>query len=303
MAGVEGQTAEVVYGQKNNGQGYPVGRSAAFICPYPECGVFAQHTWALITEGAGFITGSTRTPRQVKTDPILVTALCESCNQEVVFLAGKVIAPSKTDAPTPTPDMPADVTADFEEARQIFHKSPRGAAALLRLSIQKLCVTLGSGKTDINAAIGELVKNGKISAELQRALDSVRVIGNEAVHPGVMNLKDDTDTALALFGLVNFIVEKGIAEPKRIAAIYASLPPGKLAGIARRDRIKALGTSHVDQVIGRAGPKRDRASSATSACGVGTNGTSYSGSAKPASSGKRGGGERSGGGSAPSARP
>lgn len=93
----------------------------------------------------------------------------------------------------------------------------------------------GSSQRDINAAVGELVREGKISADLQRALDTVRVIGNEAVHPGVMDLKDDTDTALALFGLVNFIVEMGISEPKRIAAIYASLPPNKLVGIARRD--------------------------------------------------------------------
>lgn len=235
---VEGRTAEVVYAEKNEGYGYPVGKSAAFICPYPDCGVFAQHAWALITEGAGYINSNTRTPRPVSTDQIIVAALCESCAHEVVFFGGKVIAPAKSDAPSPAPDMPADVSIDFEEARQIFHISPRGAAALLRLAIQKLCRELGSTQRDINTAIGELVRDGKISADLQKALDSVRVIGNEAVHPGVMDLKDDTDTALALFGLVNFIVEKGISEPKRIAAIYASLPPVKLAGIAQRDTPK-----------------------------------------------------------------
>lgn len=231
----EGRTAEVVFRELNEGQGIPVGKSAAFICPYPDCGVFAQHTWALITDGAGYENDHSRWPRSIKTDPLLVTALCESCDREVVFLAGKVIAPTKSDAPGPAPDMPIDVSADFEEARQIFHLSPRGAAALLRLSIQKLCKDLGSTQRDVNAAIGELVREGRISADLQKALDSVRVIGNEAVHPGVMDLRDDSDTALSLFHLVNFIVEKGISEPKRIATIYASLPPTKLASIAERD--------------------------------------------------------------------
>lgn len=231
----EGRTAEVVYRNLNSGFGFPTGRSAAFICPYADCGVYAQHYWALITEGAAFINESTRAPRGIAEDPILVTALCESCDREVVFMGGRVIAPLKTDAPPPAPDMPVEVSNDFEEARQIFHLSPRGAAALLRLAIQKLCGALGADQRDINAAIGQLVKAGRVSADLQMALDSVRVIGNEAVHPGVMDLNDDMDTALALFGLVNFIVEKGISEPKRMQAIYSSLPASKRDGIDLRD--------------------------------------------------------------------
>jgi hypothetical protein len=141
-----------------------------------------------------------------------------------------------SDAPPPNLDMPADVQADFSEAREIYHRSPRSAAALLRLAIQKLCPILGSKEKDINAAIGELFKNGAISATLQQALDSVRVIGNESVHPGTMDIKDDVQTALALFDLVNFVVEKGISEPKKIAAIYQTLPAAKISGIAQRDK-------------------------------------------------------------------
>lgn len=235
MVSVDGRTAEVVYQERSEGHGYPVGQSAPFICPYADCGVFAQHTWGIITEGYGYGNTSVRYPREIKTESVLIAARCEACDREVIFLSGRVIAPAKTDAPKPTDDMPSDVAADFEEARQIYHLSPRGAAALLRLAIQKLCAAMGSTHSDINGSIGELVRNGKISPDLQRALDSVRVIGNEAVHPGVMDLRDDTDIAHALFGLVNFIVEKGISEPKRIAAIYATLPAGKLAGIERRD--------------------------------------------------------------------
>ncbi|WP_324695493.1 DUF4145 domain-containing protein [Novosphingobium sp. RL4] len=132
--------------------------------------------------------------------------------------------------------MPVEVLEDFEEARRIHALSPRGAAALLRLVVQKLCPILGSDKKDINPAIGELVEKGIITGALQQALDSVRVIGNEAVHPGELNLKDDAVTVHSLFKLINFIIEKAITEPKAIDAIYQSLPAGKLAGIAARDK-------------------------------------------------------------------
>ena len=66
-----------------------------------------------------------------------------------------------------------------------------------------------------------LVEKG-LPLRLQQALDAVRVIGHAAVHPGEMDLKDDQETAGALFGLVNFIVEKMIAEPKEVERLYMS---------------------------------------------------------------------------------
>jgi hypothetical protein len=63
----------------------------------------------------------------------------------------------------------------------------------------------------------------------------VRVIGNESVHPGTIDLKDDIKTVTILFNLVNFIVENSIAEPKRINKMFGNLPPDKIKGIADRD--------------------------------------------------------------------
>ena len=62
------------------------------------------------------------------------------------------------------------------------------------------------------------------------------MIGNEAVHPGQMDLKDDLNTAETLFGLVNLIAEKMISEPKHVDAVYESLPQGKREAIERRDK-------------------------------------------------------------------
>jgi hypothetical protein len=61
------------------------------------------------------------------------------------------------------------------------------------------------------------------------------VIGNNAVHPGTIDLKDDKATALTLLGLVNMIVERRIAGPKKLMTLFAGLPPGALQQIEKRD--------------------------------------------------------------------
>ena len=63
----------------------------------------------------------------------------------------------------------------------------------------------------------------------------MRVIGNNAVHPGQVDLKDDTDTAEALFGCVNLITDAMISQPKRIESLYSKLPKSAREAIDRRD--------------------------------------------------------------------
>jgi hypothetical protein len=48
----------------------------------------------------------------------------------------------------------------------------------------------------------------RLAPESRMTLDSVRVIGNETVHPGTMDMRDDHDTAIKLFGLANLIVDE-----------------------------------------------------------------------------------------------
>ena len=75
-----------------------------------------------------------------------------------------------------------------------------------------------------------------LPVQIQQALDVVRVVGNNAVHPGELN-KDDVDSvAIGIFHLINEIVEDRIAKPKRIAALYSKLPKGAVQAIERRDR-------------------------------------------------------------------
>jgi hypothetical protein len=130
--------------------------------------------------------------------------------------------------------MPDDVRADYEEARSIVGQSPRGACALNRLAVQKLVDDRVSGDSNLNNKIGTLVEQG-LPVPVQQALDALRVVGNNAVHPGELDLRDDTDTAIALFECMNMIVEDRVAQPKRVTRLYERLPAAAKAAIQRRD--------------------------------------------------------------------
>lgn len=160
---------------------------------------------------------------------------CTECKCPSIWLYGIMIYPNALPGVFPNQDLPDEIRADMEEARSIINLSPRGAAALLRLSIQKLCKHLGGKGKNINEDIGILVKNG-IDELIQQSLDIVRVIGNEAVHPGQIDLRDDRDTAIRLLQVINIIAEKCITLPKQISDLYNSLPSEKLKEIKERNK-------------------------------------------------------------------
>lgn len=141
--------------------------------------------------------------------------------------------PNTGNAPQPNTEMPDSVRRCYAEASEIVSRSPRAAAALLRLGIQLLCMELGEKGKNINDDIASLVKKG-LPIIVQQSLDVVRVTGNDAVHPGTIDT-DDQQVVETLFDLSNIIVEYMIAMPKRVSGLYGNLPPASLDGIQRRD--------------------------------------------------------------------
>ncbi len=165
-------------------------------------------------------------------------SVCYSCAGISVWIADNLLYPPRSTSIQPNDEMPGEIRPDFLEAASIVDRSPRGAAALLRLCIQKLTGHLGEKGKNLDDDIGALVKRG-LDSRIQKALDVVRVIGNNAVHPGQIDLRDDKATAIELFKLVNIIVEAMIATPKHIEEMYGSLPAGALKAIEKRDADKA----------------------------------------------------------------
>jgi hypothetical protein len=121
--------------------------------------------------------------------------------------------------PLPSTDMPKEVADDYNEARAIFGSSPRSSAALLRLALQKLCKHLGEPGKRLDDDSGALVAKG-LPIEIQQALDVIRVIGNNAVHPAEIDLRDKKEHVLKLFGIINFIINRMITQPQEIKLLY-----------------------------------------------------------------------------------
>lgn len=162
-------------------------------------------------------------------------AKCEHCKETSAWINGLMYVPSGGNAPVPHEDMPDSVLAVYQEAANVSQFSPRAAIALFRLALENLVHELGAEGRDINAQIGDLVRKG-LSPLIQQSLDSLRVIGNEAVHIGTVDVTN-SQTCSSLFGLLNVIVEQMITVPKNIGSVYAMLPQSKVDGIQKRDGV------------------------------------------------------------------
>jgi hypothetical protein len=161
---------------------------------------------------------------------------CYHCKKITVWVHDNIVFPPEKQGVPLNQDLPEDIIKDFEEARSIVGLSPRGAAALLRLCIQKLCKHLDEKGKNIDDDIKSLVSKG-LNPLIQKSLDIVRVIGNEAVHPGVIDLNDDRDTANKLFGLINSIADQMITHPKTVEELYyGKIPEPKRKAIEGRDK-------------------------------------------------------------------
>lgn len=252
---------------------YPSVRLTSFNCPH--CGAFsAQHWHALYTSRiAGLPTfpldetlaeiqkelhhninrqkeRMDLARRQVSTEPVLAPpqafqvngrvlnaylSRCEHCEKVSLWSYHTQVVPASHTIIEPNADLDDDIKEDFREAVGIVDRSPRGAAALLRLALQKLCKQLGESGENINEDIASLVVKG-LDKDMEIALDTVRMIGNETVHPGTIDLRDNREIAILLFEIINSIAYQMITHKNKVRALYQLLPPEKLKGIEDRNK-------------------------------------------------------------------
>lgn len=187
------------------------------------CGVFASQAWAGVVIQFGQWIGTE-----------FKASRCSHCGKWSFWYRGKLVVPADSPIEPPHPDLPEDCASDYCEARDVYSRSARAAAALLRLCIQKLMPHLGQKGENINEDIKALVSNG-LPRTVQQSLDYCRVVGNNAVHPGEINLNDSPEVAQHLFAMINFIVEDRISRPKEVERLYQTLPAGAREAIEKRD--------------------------------------------------------------------
>jgi hypothetical protein len=195
-----------------------------FHCPH--CGVFAKQFWSHLSANKywndGYINGVPGFDEALAKDWRI--SKCEHCSGYIIWLDDKVIYPDQISVDNPNEDLDEDIKKDYMEASEIFNKSPRGAAALLRLALTKLLKQLGEKGDSINDDIINLIKNKGLNPTVQKALYFIRVTGNNAVHPGVIDLNDNKEVAQKLFQVINFIAEKMITDFNEIDILFNDLP-------------------------------------------------------------------------------
>lgn len=163
----------------------------------------------------------------------LSTSTCNACNGKIIWKDNKIIEPKSSIAPVALEEMPEVVKSIYNEAATVVSDSPRSACALLRLAIENLCTDLvPSG--NLNTKIGKMVEQG-LDVRVQKALDVVRITGNDKIHPGQISEVDTIEVAKSMFELVNFIVDKLIIQPSKIDNMFSGLPEEKKEQIKKRD--------------------------------------------------------------------
>ena len=71
-----------------------------------------------------------------------------------------------------------EFSEDFEEAAAVLNKSPRAAAALIRICIQNMMPLLKETGKSLDENISSLVRKG-LEAEIQQAMDVLQVISEK----------------------------------------------------------------------------------------------------------------------------
>ncbi|HBH1340092.1 TPA: DUF4145 domain-containing protein [Clostridioides difficile] len=214
----------------------------AFTCPH--CGVMASQDWdkydIIYSDFYDkYVLNATTLIKYSGEMKNLSISSCRNCQKIHIWYNGVMIFPEKSTIVEPSKDMPEQVKEIYEEARNVYSKSPKASAALLRLALQYLCKELGESGKNINSDIANLVKKG-LNSDVQKVLDIIRVVGNEAVHPGTIDLDDNSEIAFNLFSLMNFIVSETITRPREIAKLFDYLPDDKKEGIKNRDKNNKL---------------------------------------------------------------
>ncbi|MED4136004.1 DUF4145 domain-containing protein [Priestia megaterium] len=224
-----------------------------FNCP--RCGVLAPQKWYGLKKPQPYNgeleiheVNISRLPRYaplsvgIRVEKIIVPwrldiSVCQHCVEYSVWDNGNLVYPFENELPSAHEDMPSEVKTIYNEATLVFKHSPRASAALLRLAIETMIPLLDDyeiKRDNLNTMISKLVAKG-IPEYIQQSLDTIRIYGNEGIHPGEIVLLDDQDTVSFMFELINDMVEELITRKKKIKETYSKIPLSKIQAIFKRD--------------------------------------------------------------------
>ena len=195
-----------------------------FNCAH--CKVFAHQIWSKL--------GVIDLFKVYLPSDLLTVSKCKHCNKWSIWIEESLVYPAQITVEDPNDDMPDEVRKLYRESAQVLSISPRAAAALLRLGLQILLGAVGGDGKNINNDIKKIVELG-IEPETQKALDVLRVFGNNGAHPGEIKLDEDTGLVNKMYGLMNYVTDRLITQKNQINELFEGLPEGIKDQIESRD--------------------------------------------------------------------
>ena len=187
-------------------------RLGAFNCPI--CFAYSNQNWELFLETkfiGKVISHSINEYDCLDWDHRLhfSTAKCDHCKNRSFWIDNKLVYPNQRPIAPAHEKMDREIKEIYDEAASIIHNSPRSSCVLLRLALQRfleirLNNALGSGK--IKEDLIKFFNENKMSEHLKKAMDSVRIIGNENSHKFDEN--DTFENSLIAFKYINSIYDE-----------------------------------------------------------------------------------------------
>jgi len=150
---------------------------------------------------------------------------CVNCEKQSIWVNNELVYPEANNVDDPNEDLPDKVQDIYLEAAKVSDASPRASAALLRLALQELLNELMAKGDNLKDAIEDLAET-ESDPTIAKALETVRITGNHAAHPGKIDFNDKPEMALGLFKLINYIAGRVISDKKDVEEMHARLPDG-----------------------------------------------------------------------------
>jgi hypothetical protein len=113
---------------------------------------------------------------------------------------------SEEDVQEPAEDFD-ESSEDFEEAAAVLNKSPRAAAALIRICIQNMMPLLKETGKNLDENISSLVRKG-LEVEIQQAMDVLQVIRRNPGQESDVDLRHETAIATRMLESLKEILER-----------------------------------------------------------------------------------------------
>lgn len=119
----------------------------------------------------------------------------------------------------PNEDLDEEIKQLFNEAKDIFDKSPKAAGALLRCILEKILREIFKekhSKSYLGTILNDENVKNKIGKDISDACMACKIVGNESVHSSLLIfLDEDKKDVEQLFRIINLIADKFITQPKK----------------------------------------------------------------------------------------